>query len=299
MRLLSLLEDKQKSFIRRILGLHSRCVLALLFSETAIIPLRYRRVILALGYLRYLLDSPADRLARCALMDSIDLLMSGKPSWIGDLLHSLQKLPIPVYVQNPHSLTGDDIGDIVNRVRKSMQDDLLHAINSMEGLYLLRNRLEPPERVGDQPQVIALKFRHYLSVPSLKHRVALTKLLTGSHELAVERLKWARTETGDKIDLPRERRLCRFCLTHAESPEHALLECEANRDLVETRRVFWEKMRREIITLPLMPHDFVSLTEALKSIVAHRHTIRLVAKFAHQVLSIYSTVALYIPPLGI
>jgi hypothetical protein len=42
-RLLAPLEEKHKSFIRRILSVHARSMLALLFSETSIVPLRYRR----------------------------------------------------------------------------------------------------------------------------------------------------------------------------------------------------------------------------------------------------------------
>ncbi|KAF6742637.1 hypothetical protein DFP72DRAFT_822055 [Ephemerocybe angulata] len=299
LQFLKLLEDKQKSFIRRILGIHSRSMLAPLFSETAIIPLRYRRVLLALMYLLYLLKSPPDHLVKSALLDSTALLMAGKPCWLGDLLHALQKLPTPVYVHNPHSLTTEDIGEVMNKVQRSMQDDIMRAINSSEGLYLLRNRLEPPENVGEPPQIVAIKFRHYLSVPSLKHRVALTKLLTASHELAVERLKWARTPTGERVDLPRDRRLCRFCHLHAESPEHALLECKGNLDLVQLRHIFWQKMRLELPQLPLETSGLASLVDGLKWIIANRPTIRLVAKFAYQVLSLYSLAPIYIPPLEV
>jgi hypothetical protein len=45
--------------------------------------------------------------------------------------------------------------------------------------------------------------------------------------------------------VPRERRLCRFCNLGIESPEHALsLQCTLDRDTVELRRDFRDKIRK-------------------------------------------------------
>ncbi|KAJ7031841.1 hypothetical protein C8F04DRAFT_894205, partial [Mycena alexandri] len=53
---LKLLEDAQCMFLCRMLGVGARSMRAVLFSETGIWPIKYRRVYLALKYLRYLLS---------------------------------------------------------------------------------------------------------------------------------------------------------------------------------------------------------------------------------------------------
>ncbi|KAJ7830870.1 hypothetical protein B0H14DRAFT_3464430 [Mycena olivaceomarginata] len=67
----SKLEDVQNEFLRRLLGLNRRSVLAVLFSETGVIPLRYRRLSLAIGYLAHLVTLPPNHLAGVAYRDSV------------------------------------------------------------------------------------------------------------------------------------------------------------------------------------------------------------------------------------
>ncbi|KAJ7900944.1 hypothetical protein B0H14DRAFT_3738592 [Mycena olivaceomarginata] len=59
----SKLEDVQNEYLRRLLGLNRRSVLATLFSETGIIPLCYRRLSLAIGYLAHLMSLPPSQWA--------------------------------------------------------------------------------------------------------------------------------------------------------------------------------------------------------------------------------------------
>src|SRR5271168_3404288 len=82
---LSLLENVQVTYLRKMLGLGSRSMVAVLFSETGIMPIRYRHILLALGYLKYLLSLPAERLAWNALMESYSLARAGQISWVNDL----------------------------------------------------------------------------------------------------------------------------------------------------------------------------------------------------------------------
>ncbi|KAI5892280.1 uncharacterized protein SCHCODRAFT_01152377 [Schizophyllum commune H4-8] len=53
-------------------------------------PLRARRLLLALRYLGYLLTLSDDHLARLALEESFDLARNGCPCWITDLQHVLK-----------------------------------------------------------------------------------------------------------------------------------------------------------------------------------------------------------------
>ena len=71
--------DTQHTFLRRLLGINSRSMLAGLFTETGLMPIRIRRLLLALGRLHYLVSLGADssRVVRVALMDSLDLFRTG------------------------------------------------------------------------------------------------------------------------------------------------------------------------------------------------------------------------------
>ncbi|KAJ3854776.1 hypothetical protein EV368DRAFT_36138 [Lentinula lateritia] len=64
-------------------------------------------------------------------------------------------------------------------------------------------------------------------------------MVSGHHQLAVKRLRW---KERNKPSLPRERRLCRFCLEKVEDPPHALFECMANADLITRRNSFMCKV---------------------------------------------------------
>ncbi|TEB22232.1 hypothetical protein FA13DRAFT_1568873, partial [Coprinellus micaceus] len=55
---LRLLEEAQLFFLRRLLGLNSRSPMAPLFTETGIMPIRHRRLILALQFAQYALREP-------------------------------------------------------------------------------------------------------------------------------------------------------------------------------------------------------------------------------------------------
>lgn len=66
---------------------------AVLFTETGVIPIRHRRIILALRYLAYLVDLPMEPFTRHALEDSKVLLNERKPGWLGDLVRVLDQLP--------------------------------------------------------------------------------------------------------------------------------------------------------------------------------------------------------------
>ncbi|KAJ6541993.1 hypothetical protein DFH09DRAFT_1393210 [Mycena vulgaris] len=73
------LSDVQHEFIRRLLGVNSRSVLAILHTETGVIPLPYRRAILALGYLIYLITLLQRHFAKIAYLDSEHLANASYP----------------------------------------------------------------------------------------------------------------------------------------------------------------------------------------------------------------------------
>lgn len=289
-KLLEPLEDIQHSFLRRLLGVNKRAMLAPLFTETGLVPLRFRRIILALGYLRYLIKLPPERYARQALNDSLSLAANGKSSWIMDIQYVIHNLPFQVNMPDLMTVTPQAVDDIIKSINAGAQYWLQSFIDTSPKLYLLRGRLEPDK--DSPPRHKTLCFRHYLNVGNPEHRKALTKLLLSSHCLAMERLRWI-DHRRPRIDP--ELRLCRFCKTSIETPEHALLECNSNQELVIIRSVFLTKMKQDIKNLPSF--QSISSEALLRNLISHRHTIGLVAKYTHEVLSLFDATPMLVPAL--
>jgi GTP:adenosylcobinamide-phosphate guanylyltransferase len=82
-------------YLRRLLGLNSRSVLAVLFTETGIMPLRFRRVLLAVSYLAYVLRLSQSHYARSAYEESLVLARRGLQCWVTDLRWVVSSLPGP------------------------------------------------------------------------------------------------------------------------------------------------------------------------------------------------------------
>ena len=115
------------------------------------------------------------------------------------------------------------------------------------------------------------------------HREALTSILLSIHQLAVEILRYV--NYGHQ-QVPRENRLCRFCKTGIETPEHVMITCTLLNALVELHRTFLEQL---FLKCPNLQRHLTedSNTEFLKVIKNSRPSIALVAKFAHDILQLF------------
>jgi hypothetical protein len=80
----------------------------------------------------------------------------------------------------------------------------------------------------------------------------------------------------------RSRRVCRFCESEVESPEYALLACDASVEVKSLREVFLEKLFTDAPNLVEL-----DLIEFFKAMVYERSTIALVAKFAYDVREVF------------
>jgi hypothetical protein len=247
--LLKPLEDVQNDFLRRILGLNKCSMTAPLFTETGLVPLRFRRVTLALTHLRYLATLKADRYVRVASDDLVELSDDGKVSWAMDLRYVIHNLPFNIVLPPLSTITPQMVDAVIKSVNAGLRAYLQWSIDDPNSpkLYLLRGRLEPEK--DSAPIQKELCFRHYLSVVNPKYRKALTRLLLSSHCLALERLRWVE-HRRPRID--RHLRLCCFCKAEIESPEHALLQCTASADLVLLRNDFLARMNNNIKRLPAL-----------------------------------------------
>jgi hypothetical protein len=122
--------------VNRLLGLGRRSILAVLFSETGVTPLRFRRLSLAIGYLAYLISLPPNHLAGVAYRDSLQMARDGLSCWIADLYHTLANLPVPVVLPIT-SLTLDVIADLKRRLVTSCSAWIGSQIESMSARLLL------------------------------------------------------------------------------------------------------------------------------------------------------------------
>ncbi|KAK0437696.1 hypothetical protein EV421DRAFT_1714872 [Armillaria borealis] len=88
-------------------------------------------------------------------------------------------------------------------------------------------------------QSVVSAFRPYFLVPVPAHRKALVRLLTSSHTLAVEVLRWAERR---RPPIPRNERLCRYCRHEVEDEAHVLLYCDGCDDLRALGSEFFHKI---------------------------------------------------------
>ncbi|KAJ3897704.1 hypothetical protein F5879DRAFT_1026837 [Lentinula edodes] len=183
------LESVQHYFIRRMLGLNDRSIVALLFSETGLWPIRYQRIILFLKNLKYLVQSKRDHLAWKACRQAYELAEQGKNSVFMEMVQVLDRLPHRVIWNIPEfkDLTVQHINGVMDRVKKSMEKHQEKVDTSNKTKDVLRDRREYDKKTKKMV-VRTLAFRHYLRIPISEHRRSLIDMVTSNHKLAVERL---------------------------------------------------------------------------------------------------------------
>ncbi|KAJ7647985.1 hypothetical protein FB45DRAFT_975413 [Roridomyces roridus] len=233
-RLTAKLEKPQKRYLRRLLGLTPRCMRAILFSETGLLPIRYRRVILALHHAKYWASLPEDYDAKLAYTSSLELSESGRMSWASDLRAVLASLPIPVICTPTQLRCAESIDDVIVQVRQSCNATVQGELDRSERTYLLRERLEMDTDGRRKP--VVLRFRDYLRIVSVPLRKTFTRFLLEDHNLAVVALRYP--ARNRKYEIPRAWRRCRFCLGEVEDGAHAALVCTAHVGLTPLRADF-------------------------------------------------------------
>jgi hypothetical protein len=167
----------QVSFLRQILNVH---MLAPLFTETRIMPLRVRCYLVLLGYHQYLLGLALPHLARACLNSSIELAARGKKSWFGNLCTAASKLPFECPPPQIQDATPESIKAYAKSVEVLALQWLQCQVDSSDKLYLLHGHREPQK--DNPPVTISLYLRHYLSmVRNQRYREALTSVMIVTH----------------------------------------------------------------------------------------------------------------------
>ncbi|KAJ3878477.1 hypothetical protein F5051DRAFT_327871, partial [Lentinula edodes] len=255
--LLRLLEDIQIHFLRRMMGLSSNSVIAPLYTETGIMPIRTRRVSLALRYLKYLMDLPDSHYVSLALKENNNLRNSHFPCWLSDLDYVISQLPGNHRLPELRSLNGDFVDKLIKSIELSTKTNLQSHINTWSKLSLLRHRLEPNKEGPPKPLLVGL--RHYLThVTTHSHRRVITKLLCGDY---IPHLFQASPSPLRQLsEAERLSRLCRACNLHPETPQHILLQCQLLNSISSLRSDLISDIRR---SQPLPLNNLLSDSSAL------------------------------------
>ncbi|PBK64087.1 hypothetical protein ARMSODRAFT_845933, partial [Armillaria solidipes] len=90
--LLAQLERIQKLFICRLLGVANCSPVVLLFLETGMWPVKYRRITSTLRYLQYALILVNDHFLSYNMADSFTLATARRASWVAYLARTIQNL---------------------------------------------------------------------------------------------------------------------------------------------------------------------------------------------------------------
>jgi len=96
------LEAAQLSFLRRVLEVNPRSMRAFLFSETGVMPIRHRRLVLGLRALKYYMEGPPGSYTRLAVAQAMALAEAGYVSWVTWLETALLRIGI----ENPLARRG-------------------------------------------------------------------------------------------------------------------------------------------------------------------------------------------------
>ncbi|KAJ7574834.1 hypothetical protein C8J56DRAFT_802316, partial [Mycena floridula] len=187
------LEKVQIKFLRRMMDMGSRSMLAVLFTETGIEPIRYRRILLALRYGASITDLPPQRLAHHALWQSVRLARKGHDSWALDLQKVMLELPTPVRwdLMRNENVSRVCFERLQSDVTRSMEVYLQHEIDHLSRVRDLLFGRREWDKDARGLVVKVLAFRHYLRVKNSEHRRAVTHVMLSGHALAMKRMRWS------------------------------------------------------------------------------------------------------------
>ncbi len=220
---MALLRDAQVKYLRRLLRVQKRSMRTSLFTETGIPPISFRRVSFALHFLSRLVTMKDHRIVQWCLAANEELWRHGSCCWLGDLAVVLRDLgfaPSDTGLTALSSLQG--VQNLLKNLPLLASNSITEDINASSRLELVRSRIERTR--SGKMSADPLIFRAYLLLRIPAHRIALTRLLTSNHALAIERGRWLRID-GTIVTVPRPFRICRWCQKDVENECHILFVC--------------------------------------------------------------------------
>ncbi|KZS88015.1 hypothetical protein SISNIDRAFT_418842, partial [Sistotremastrum niveocremeum HHB9708] len=295
--LLGPLATAQHNYLRRLLGVNSFAPVCLLFSETGLWPLLFRRLELCLRYLQFLLSLGPERPAFQALSSSLTLWRTRpqRRGWFRDLMSMCTRAGLSVQL-DVSLLSIEHIDAVRSSIRPAMRNFQGAAAAELTKISLMKNFLdvESCRAIRNcQAHDFSPRLRSYLSLPDFNHRVALTRLLFSSHSLAVEELRYP---IRGHPRLPRDLRLCRFCRSTVETECHALLGCMADDQLCLLRRDF---LHAAIAVDAAILHPFAraNLEYLLRSLLNNEFLLPATASYVYSVFRRFKQVPIFLAPV--
>ncbi|CDO73691.1 hypothetical protein BN946_scf185015.g19 [Trametes cinnabarina] len=214
------LECVQHTYAHRVFGLPTHAPVLVPLLDLGLWPLRYRHVLVALQYLRYLVTT-ATTVPRAALRCALVLTQHGHPSWFSDLAHALLVPPVPVVLDHQAPPNTALAASLISAVQSSLQRHVVLSIQRSQKLSLWQLGLLPTLHTLSSLSLPTLLEQHaYCAIPCYAHRCAIARLLAGIPPLyAIEVLH--------ALHIPCVRRICRFCCIPSalEDEEHILFVC--------------------------------------------------------------------------
>lgn len=236
----------QISFLRRLLYCGYRSYIQMLYAETGILPIQYRRLILAITAHHYYITAPRTSLLHSAMQVANSLQYQGHRSWSADLLRALQDLHLVprhadfMWLMNPDFLLklGKRILDhafnsIFTQVATSGAAPLLHQYAFSQ----LARRNMPQSRAR-----FARLHPYLLHIRNPDLRRVMTKFL----------LRQLHVQYTYRFP-PRTPPPCRFCADGNEGEAHILCQCKGIPELVNARRNFHLAVSQVCPHLPSLP----------------------------------------------
>ncbi|KZP03236.1 hypothetical protein FIBSPDRAFT_692711, partial [Athelia psychrophila] len=147
MRLLKPLQKIQHTYLQRLIGLNPKAMRAFCFSESGVLPLAYRRIILAVRYLQYVLSREPHHLVACALRECEIMYAAGAPCWLGDLGVVVNRMPInwTRTAWSPLAMDVESASLLIDEITKAAGLHVQDAIDASSKGSLLRGRLHVDE----------------------------------------------------------------------------------------------------------------------------------------------------------
>lgn len=242
------LEKVQRQFLRKLLGLCRDSMIAALFTETGVIPMPPRRIIIALRFVAAILTLDEGVPAKHALRQSIAQAAEGKDSFYGRFLAKLAEWDVTI----------PSIWDLDQKMVQSLSADILRV-----EFQRLHQQVEanPKAAMLIRDSVKRTGPRQYLQIANKAHRRALVRLLFGESALADELGRYTKQYAAP------EERWCRLCSAsgtfHHETGLALIFDCQApmvaqlRNVMIQNAGAVWQEDGSQLHRLNLILDDAI------------------------------------------
>ncbi len=286
----ALLENVQRLYMQRLLHLYRRSMIDVLWSETGMWPLAYRRICFALHYFAKVLLLPEHRIPVWCVEANVTLWTRQKSCWLRDIAVVLRRLSLPESQTSLEALTdARQVVELINALPVLICEKVHDVIEGSTKLLLMQGRIERLPRNGSSKSQWLFRAYHLIRIPT--HCIAVTRLITSCHSLAVERGHWLKV-VGMREPVPFQFRICHLCKDSVEDELHVLFMC-AEDELVHLRAEFLSEMWA---TYPALKGRSSMPLEMWHTLLAYHDLLPRIGRYVHDILQRVATKELYIDP---